>query len=94
MFTLRTAKDHQDSEMSNMQKEISTLRKALTILAHKMVDRSSKRGGGCGYKSDGGYATDESEKENARQQNTRADTVNSTNKSLTKWRRGNLDYNI
>ena len=34
MSSLRTAKDCQDSEMSNMQKEISTPTRALTTLTH------------------------------------------------------------
>ena len=65
MSSLRTAKDCQDSEMSNMRKEISTLTRALPILTHKMVDRSIKHGGS-GYKSNGGYASDEIKKENSR----------------------------
>ena len=70
MSTHRIEKDRQDSEMSKMQREISTLTKALTALSHKMVDRSSKRGGR-GYKIDRGYHTAESEKENL-QPNTRS----------------------
>ena len=70
MSTLRSAKDLQDSEMSNMQKEISTLTRALTTLTHKMMDRSSKHGSG-GYESDRGYATEDSKTENSHQHNTR-----------------------
>ena len=69
--TLRTAKDRQDPKMSEMRREISTLTRALTTLSHKMVDRSSKRGGNDGYESDGAYATDKSERENLRP-NTRS----------------------
>ena len=71
MSTLRIAKDHQDYEMSKIRREISTLVRALTTRHHKMVDRSSKSRGSGSYESDGGYATDESEKENLRP-NTRS----------------------
>ena len=64
MSTLRTVKDCQDSEMSEMRREISTLMRAFATLSHKVVDRSSKRGGG-GYESEGGYETDKSENENS-----------------------------
>ena len=43
----------------------------LTTLTHKMVDKSRKRGGGRGYENDGGYATEESEKENTWPRNIR-----------------------
>ena len=68
---MQSAKDHQEAKMANMRKEISTLTRALTILTHKMVDKSSRHGGGGGYKRDGGYNTKESEEENTRPQ-TRA----------------------
>ena len=55
-----------------MRKEISTLTRALTTLTYKMVDKSSKRGGG--YESDGGYKTEESEKENTQPRITRSKT--------------------
>ena len=75
--------------MDNMRKEISTLTRALTTLTHKMVEKSSRRG--C-YKSNGGYETRESEKENTRPRNTRSKTKqkfdqlkkNPTQTSLTK----------
>ena len=53
-----------------MRKEISTLTRSLTTLTHKMVDKSSRCGGGRGYKSNGDYKTEESEKENTRPRNT------------------------
>ena len=68
MSSMQSAKDCQDTEMANMCKEISTLTQAPDTLTHKMMDKSSKRGGGGDYKSDTGYATDESEKENTRPQ--------------------------
>jgi len=70
MTTMQSAKDRQDEEMAVMRKEISTLTRALTTLTHKMVDKkgSTRRSGksGGGHESDGGYETDESEKENTR----------------------------
>ena len=68
MATMQSAKDRQENEMAVMRKEISTLTRALTTLTHKMVEKkSSTRGGGKrgeDHESDGGYETDESEKEN------------------------------
>ena len=57
--------------MANMHKEISTLTQSLTTLTHKMVDKSSRRGGLRGNESNGGYKTEENEKENTRPRNTR-----------------------
>ena len=71
MPLMQSAKDHQEADMADMRKEISTLMRALTTLTHKMVDKSSRRGGGGGNKSGRGYETEESEKENTRPRNTR-----------------------
>ena len=67
--------------MSDMWRDISTLTRVFTTLTHTIVNRSKKHGSG-GYKSNGGYVTDESENEISRQLNTK--------EKSTKWRRSNL----
>ena len=80
MSTMQLAKDHQEAEMTNMWKEISALTQTLTTLTHNMVDKSSRRRGGGGYKSNIGYESEENE--DTRPRNTR---------SKTKWKFGKVN---
>ena len=59
MSMLRTANQRQDTKLRDMKSEIQTLIQALTNLTNKMVESSSSKQRGGGYRSVGGYMTDE-----------------------------------